>query len=455
MMMNINEIADHSAHALITEAWGDMTMNYTFATIWKEALRILHPGAYALILATGPTPSLIAIDMRKTGFEFRDTISVFFAGRWTPCFVFRKPIAEKTVAQQVLATSTGALNIDACRVKHASAADLASHQAMVAALKAKGGSLGNSWKNSSDLANANEVKEGGRWPGNLLLVHAAGCHRVGETKRDAPVINRFDSGMKPFGHGAGHSFSSTQTGDAEGKETVAVYDCRPGCPVQGLDQQSGALTSGTGAVKRETAAGHQGNAYGAENRAAGTEMISYGDSGGASRFFSQFECTESCPVKGLDDQSGILHSAMGNPGVQKTNEAVVNFNGKAVSDPGRNQHGDTGGASRFFSQFECTPECPVAAMNDASGELKSGELLPGHKQGQGRHTHDGGYVGGGVIEKAYGGDSGGAARFFSQFEASPELFAWLKSLALPPGAVLLDLSRGLVQDVASEPESAA
>jgi DNA modification methylase len=58
-----------------------------------------------------------------------------------------------------------------------------------------------------------------------------------------------------------------------------------------LDEQSGELTSGTGAVKKATAAGHQGNVLGAESRPVGTPNIEYGDSGGASRFFYTSKAT--------------------------------------------------------------------------------------------------------------------------------------------------------------------
>ena len=33
-------------------------------------------------------------------------------------------------------------------------------------------------------------------------------------------------------------------GDADGTETVQAFTCAPGCPVAGLDAQSGTLTSG-------------------------------------------------------------------------------------------------------------------------------------------------------------------------------------------------------------------
>lgn len=157
---------------------------------------------------------------------------------WEPILVFRKPV-EGSLTKSIVDHGTSALNIDASRVKHANASDLAAHKAMVDALKAKGGSLGNSWKNSSDLSGANEVSTAGRWPANVVLLHSSECRQVGTTKVNAPVINRFEDGMKPFGEGAGHAYVSTQTGDAEGKEEVGVWECAEGCPVRLLDGQSG------------------------------------------------------------------------------------------------------------------------------------------------------------------------------------------------------------------------
>ncbi len=85
-----------------------------------------------------------------------------------PIVVARKPLAG-TVASNVQQWGTGALNIDGCRVAHASAADRASHEATVASIKARGGTMENSWKNSSDLSGANNVHTAGRWPPNVLL----------------------------------------------------------------------------------------------------------------------------------------------------------------------------------------------------------------------------------------------------------------------------------------------
>lgn len=294
---------------------------------WQECHRVLKPGGHLLSFAGTRTLDIMSLGIRVAGFENRDTIADFAGGMfawihsqgfpksmnifkalkkagappevcamwegwgtamkpsWEPILVFRKPFKQGTLTAQILATQTGGLNIDATRVKHASAGDFAKHKEMVDRIKAKGGSMANSWKNSSDLSGASDVKVAGRWPPNLVICHHPDCRQVGTQTAKAPIINRFDDGMKPFGEGAGHPYTST----GGGTEEVPVFQCVPSCPVRLLNEQSGVLTSGTGAVKRTTGTGHRPTTFGVENRPEGTPMIEYGDTGGASRFFPSFE----------------------------------------------------------------------------------------------------------------------------------------------------------------------
>jgi site-specific DNA-methyltransferase (adenine-specific) len=204
--------------------------------------------------------------------------------------VFRKPFPG-TVVDNVLRYGTGALNIDGCRVKHSSKKDFEEHKAQVEAVRAKGGVRDGSWKNASDLSGASEVTEAGRWPSNATLTHAEGCKIVGFQKVNAPVINRFDDGAKPFGDGAGHSYTSTQTGDAEGKEEVPIWGCAEGCPVKELDGQSGISKSSGGSTPGVS--GRMGYNHGADGSNVGSTAGGFGDSGGASRFFEQFQAPDS------------------------------------------------------------------------------------------------------------------------------------------------------------------
>jgi len=169
---------------------------------------------------------------------------------WEPIVMFRKPLEQATVAKQVLATGTGAINVDASRVKHASKADLEKHAKGVQAIKERGGSMENSWKNSSDLSGANDVTDAGRWPANVLMVHSDGCVK-GES-----------------------------------------WQCVGCCPVLALDTQSGDRPS-TLTGRADPCESHQHPATARPeaffgNIKGGIGNV-YADSGGASRFFQQFE----------------------------------------------------------------------------------------------------------------------------------------------------------------------
>lgn len=155
--------------------------------------------------------------------------------------VLRKPCSRDagTVAANVLKYGCGALNIDATRVAHTNPSDLDAHRKMVEAIKARGGSMANSWKNSSDLSGANDVSTGGRWPANLVLQHLPTCEQTGTREEAGYTVNRFTDGAKPFGGGAGHPYESEQVPPS----TVPVWACGAGCPVAALDEQSGDLSS--------------------------------------------------------------------------------------------------------------------------------------------------------------------------------------------------------------------
>lgn len=80
----------------------------------------------------------------------------------------RKPLAG-TIAANVLAHGTGAINVDGCRVPHAGA---------------------------SDLSGASDVSAAGRWPANVLLSHAEDC---GDGCADGCPVAEMDrqSGERP------------------------------------------------------------------------------------------------------------------------------------------------------------------------------------------------------------------------------------------------------------------
>jgi DNA modification methylase len=298
---------------------------------WKECYRVLKPGGYVLSFGGTRTWDIISVGLRAAGFDNRDTISMLFASpclqwiqsqgfpkslnisnelrkrakkdpskaerllkladlfegygtalkpAWEPILCFRKPLSESTVTGQIDATGTGGINIDGTRIKHSSPEDFQKHKEQVDRIKAEGGRWGDSWKNSSDLSGASEVTTAGRWPPNAVLLHSPECRQVGIRIGEAPTINRFTDGMKPFGDGAGHPYETS----GGGTEEIPVYECVEGCPVKALDEQSG-VSASAASFRGE----RHGNVYDRGKGPSGPNSLrGHDDVGGASRFFAQF-----------------------------------------------------------------------------------------------------------------------------------------------------------------------
>jgi len=143
--------------------------------------------------------------------------------------VARKPCLSSSTTTNVVEHEAGAINIEASRVG--------------LPFVSAGGNNFDAWRGGEDRADRpaqhgqpSAVVTSGRWPTNVVI--------LGSKTREA------------------------------------------------LDAQSGQLTSGTGAVKRSSSKDQQGNrgaAYGAESRPDGAVMVTYGDTGGASRYYKCFE----------------------------------------------------------------------------------------------------------------------------------------------------------------------
>lgn len=164
---------------------------------WKEAIRIAKPGTHLLAFGGTRTFHRLACNIEDAGWEFRDTImwvygsgfpksldvgmSIDKAGggcgkkyeatttiakqwqgwgtaikpAWEPILVFRKPLSG-TVAENVIAYGTGAINIDECRI--GTGED-----------KIQGGCAGKNSLYDGGIKNRSQVDLTiGRWPSNLI-----------------------------------------------------------------------------------------------------------------------------------------------------------------------------------------------------------------------------------------------------------------------------------------------
>src|SRR5699024_2507193 len=120
-----------------------------------------------------------------------------------PVIVARKPLAEKTVARNVLAHGTGAINVDACRI--GTTVETWPKSRMY------GGKSGVSFTSSAETISAQSTGSApsGRWPANVLLDHHAAAW-VDEQSGDRPgfatqtdlTVNTEDDG-EIYGKGLG------------------------------------------------------------------------------------------------------------------------------------------------------------------------------------------------------------------------------------------------------------
>lgn len=138
-------MADSSVHAVVCDppyeigfmgkGWDTSGVANRVDT-WAEVLRVLKPGGHILAFSGTRTYHRMACAIEDAGFEMRDQIGWAYGQgfpksrnldgdwqgwgtalkpAWEPICVARKPLVG-TVAQNVAAHGTGALNIDGCRV---------------------------------------------------------------------------------------------------------------------------------------------------------------------------------------------------------------------------------------------------------------------------------------------------------------------------------------------------
>lgn len=162
--------------------------------VWVECLRVLKPGGHLLAFAGTRTQHRMAARIEDAGFEIRDMIAWVYgsgfpkshnlggdhAGWGTalkpalePITVARKPFAG-TVAANMLMHSTGALNIDRCRVATPDDTARISNGAM------RGGNFAGGDSAPGPIGGGHDA---GRWPANLIH---DGSSEVIEAFPDAP-----------------------------------------------------------------------------------------------------------------------------------------------------------------------------------------------------------------------------------------------------------------------------
>lgn len=259
--------------------------------VWAECLRVLKPGGHLLAFAGTRTQHRMAVRIEDAGFDIRDMIAWVYGsgfpkshnldGDWhgwgtalkpalEPITVARKPL-EGTVAENVQAWGTGAINVDGCRVEGVPPS-VPQPRLGVRARVTYGFGTG-------EGRNGEMSQASGRWPANLIhdgsdevvggfpRPHGAGSARPARARSayaggNVPFVNVSGDGGHRFGDsGSAARFfycakaSKADRGEGNGHPTVKPTDlmrylCRLVTPPGGtvLDPFAGSGSTGKGAV---------------------------------------------------------------------------------------------------------------------------------------------------------------------------------------------------------------
>jgi DNA modification methylase len=198
---------------------------------WVAACyRVLKPGGHIAAFGGTRTWHRLAVAIEDAGFEMRDSLAWLYGsgfpkshdvGKSTgadkfdgwgtalkpafePIVLARKPLAEKTVARNVLAHGTGAINVDACRIGTPDGLPPYSYP---------NGPGGNTFTvgGAPDGTRSAPVSgsPSGRWPANVLLDHHAAAwvdEQSGEASYNSPGVHGISGTHEGIVYGGDKSF---------------------------------------------------------------------------------------------------------------------------------------------------------------------------------------------------------------------------------------------------------
>ena len=201
---------------------------------------------------------------------------------WEPIVLAMKPL-DGTFAQNAQRHGVAGININDCRIPCDYAAEYG--EKWLSSGKGKAGPW-HATEYEETRTVAERVSPLGRWPANLLLEHHPQCRQIGTTVLRGDLrgncVGRRPSG---FGNVGADSGDGEPNARVYGNEVVPVYECHSDCPIRALDAQTGTLSSGKmkAGQQRNRSKGEGG--YHGDFPDTASTTGTYGDSGGASRFF--------------------------------------------------------------------------------------------------------------------------------------------------------------------------
>lgn len=170
-------VYERASAGFMGKKWDGGDIAFQPAT-WAAALRVLKPGGHMVAFGAPKNAHRLACAIEDAGFEIRDALMwVFGTGfpkshnigdgwgtalkpAYEPIILARKPLIG-TVAENVLAHGTGAINIDACRVEAMDGVPKFTHRREPSVNTYGDGKNGSNRTGEIDRTT-------GRWPANLV-----------------------------------------------------------------------------------------------------------------------------------------------------------------------------------------------------------------------------------------------------------------------------------------------
>jgi len=221
---------------------------------WVEVLRVLKPGGHMVCFGGTRTYHRLACAIEDAGFEIRDSLMWLYGSGFNkvgyirdpatkeivregwagslkpsvePILLARKPLAEPTVAANVLAHGTGALNVDACRVDSGPRP----HIQNAGGRRANTEIYGHGKNGSACLGETTT----GRWPPNLLHDGSpevlAAFQAFGERSSGAVAagtVSEHSKARKVYGDYAGYTMRAIQASTGSAARFYPALGYEPG-----------------------------------------------------------------------------------------------------------------------------------------------------------------------------------------------------------------------------------
>jgi site-specific DNA-methyltransferase (adenine-specific) len=414
---------------------------------WKEVFRVLKHGGHVLSFFGTRTYDWGVMSMRFAGFEVRDCIQWLYGSGFPKSHNISKALDKMEGAEREVVGKKERGSVEEAKERGAGfLSDPANRNntkqfgygtELITAPSTESAKQWDGW--GTALKPANEpivlarkpLEKGLSIAENILKWGVGGINidasRVGSETRTTPVFSndtKTDSTSFNLNSNIQHERVETNQGRFPANIILTHHE---DCECKGTKKVKAIKGGNSRAIQKNTY-NDFGKNY--DNTPNGVGC-GFGDENGQEEV-ENWDCHEDCPIRILDEQSGITKSSGGNIGV-KNNSVYGKFND---SVKGQSGIGDKGGASRFFyvakaskaernKGLEHFEEKPLAFSNQAKAELKRGNL----------EFNGNGITGEGIVGH---GNKVNMLKNFHPTVKPIKLMQYLVKMITPPNGIVLD-----------------